>query len=1107
MMADDGTYVPRSIPHKQKCILLFQCIDGVDVCLFCLYVQEYDNECPAPNKSVVYIAYLDSVDYFRPMEARTLVYHEVLVGYLKWTQARGFKQGHIWACPPQRGDNFIFWCHPPHQRTPSRDRLNAWYNTMLIRALRVGALTEVTTLWNEYFMRYARKDKEETGLRGAARNSLSSSLSSRSRSEPLSSSSLCEMFGAASGMLAGPGSPRSRSEPMFGLGSLSCESMESMDSRAWAAATSLVISGASSSASSSGGGVGAVGTVALSTDAAGLPIVTLQGEEVPICPPVFEGDFWISECLRVYRLEQQRMKGCDGQDAAVNARKCRDLLKQLSSKPCASPFLKPVDPVALAIPTYPLIIKQPMDLGTIRDNLRGNVYKTILDYVTVIIIINISHPAHHRPPLLRGYIHILLTCIPCNYTLVSYFTLLSFSLSLLLQDVRLTFNNAMLFNPSTHCIHQAAQLLLNEFHRGMLDVIGEYVGANADMDSMDHWMASFPLRDAAASAAIAAAGGGASGLKPAAGFVSRGSSAGSQCSSPRTSTSGMGVGGAPMSRMSSFSLDEFGDESAYKDPSGTTTRPRSGSSIGIGMGLGMVNVGEYGSDDDAMMDQDEEDRGAGSRMRRTDSIDMDPSMDRGDGATPGYDRSAYMQWQRQSGTRASASSSEEAAQGGEGAGGGGAEGVERRPCKGKAFDKPELGFRGALSMMSDLSKCVFRLKEDLFLVKFADPREVKGCNASMEKGSKKLKSVEGEGSGLCEEVKGDDVIDGRAMELMGDGADGGLSENERVLPPPLDRDQGSSSLGDGGSDCGIGNVVEGTDGVEVLIGAEDQGKEKAKDGIDEGGKMEMGGGQIEDATAGDAIPAAFAPITPFASSSPSSLSLALPSSLPPHPHLPLPLPLETDVASSSMPFASAPSSPRESSGHGKGKGSGKAASKGAGRGKGKGPGANSGGVAVAGKGASSSSTCSSASMRGRRKFTRTKAASFSRATAEPDEFEDLHPECLDMLARLAPDTSDPDPVIKSPFVDSRHTFLEMCQYRHYQFDSLRRAKHSSLMLLYHLHNPTAQHVRPSCGECACAIRDVRWHCDLCPSFDLCAACGGKEAAHEHPLTPFRVTFV
>ena len=64
----------------------------------------------------------------------------------------------------------------------------------------------------------------------------------------------------------------------------------------------------------------------------------------------------------------------------------------------------------------------------------------------------------------------------------------------------------------------------------------------------------------------------------------------------------------------------------------------------------------------------------------------------------------------------------------------------------------------------------------------------------------------------------------------------------------------------------------------------------------------------------------------------------------------------------------------------------------------------------------------------------------------------------------------------------------MCQYRHYQFDTLRRAKHSSLMLLYHLHFPNAVNTRPLCSLCNGCMRDVRWHCDTCIDFDICDSC-------------------
>ncbi|XP_078169476.1 putative histone acetyltransferase HAC-like 1 [Carex rostrata] len=49
------------------------------------------------------------------------------------------------------------------------------------------------------------------------------------------------------------------------------------------------------------------------------------------------------------------------------------------------------------------------------------------------------------------------------------------------------------------------------------------------------------------------------------------------------------------------------------------------------------------------------------------------------------------------------------------------------------------------------------------------------------------------------------------------------------------------------------------------------------------------------------------------------------------------------------------------------------------------------------------------------------------------------------------DTKDKDDILESEFFDTRQAFLSLCQGNHYQYDTLRRAKHSSMMVLYHLH--------------------------------------------------------
>ncbi|KAG5854168.1 hypothetical protein ANANG_G00034760 [Anguilla anguilla] len=130
----DTGEMPESFPYRTKALFAFEEIDGVDVCFFGMHVQEYGSECPFPNTRRVYISYLDSIHFFRPRLLRTAVYHEILIGYLEYVKTLGYVTGHIWACPPSEGDDYIFHCHPADQKIPKPKRLQEWYRKMLDKA-------------------------------------------------------------------------------------------------------------------------------------------------------------------------------------------------------------------------------------------------------------------------------------------------------------------------------------------------------------------------------------------------------------------------------------------------------------------------------------------------------------------------------------------------------------------------------------------------------------------------------------------------------------------------------------------------------------------------------------------------------------------------------------------------------------------------------------------------------------------------------------------------------------------------------------------------------------------------------------------------------------
>ncbi|CAL0306485.1 unnamed protein product [Lupinus luteus] len=98
---------------------------------------------------------------------------------------------------------------------------------------------------------------------------------------------------------------------------------------------------------------------------------------------------------------------------------CATVLKSIMTQKYSWIFNKPVDPIALKIPDYFTIISQPMDLGTIKTKLEKNVYFGIEEFAA---------------------------------------------------DVRLTFSNAMTYNPHSNDVHLMAKNLNTLFERKWKDL-------------------------------------------------------------------------------------------------------------------------------------------------------------------------------------------------------------------------------------------------------------------------------------------------------------------------------------------------------------------------------------------------------------------------------------------------------------------------------------------------------------------------------------------------------------------------------------------------------------------------------------------------------------
>ena len=130
-----------------------------------------------------------------------------------------------------------------------------------------------------------------------------------------------------------------------------------------------------------------------------------------VCQPQGQS-MWYSIENQDFHVDSEPYKACQG------------VLEWLSRQSKAMPFMEPVDPVALGIPSYPTIVKHPMDISTATEKLENGAYSNILPGQSV------GNSLVCR--MLNGPFR---------------------------KDIELIFDNAMLFNPPDDWIAVAAAAL------------------------------------------------------------------------------------------------------------------------------------------------------------------------------------------------------------------------------------------------------------------------------------------------------------------------------------------------------------------------------------------------------------------------------------------------------------------------------------------------------------------------------------------------------------------------------------------------------------------------------------------------------------------------
>lgn len=116
-----------------------------------------------------------------------------------------------------------------------------------------------------------------------------------------------------------------------------------------------------------------------------------------------------------------------------------------------------------------------------------------------------------------------------------------------------------------------------------------------------------------------------------------------------------------------------------------------------------------------------------------------------------------------------------------------------------------------------------------------------------------------------------------------------------------------------------------------------------------------------------------------------------------------------------------------------------------------------------------------------------------------NSFKHKHTQFTESSLNIIPPLTDPEPYISSPIIDNRHTFLRVCQGNHLQFDTHRHAIYSTLMVLYLFSCKKHELTVRTCDRCLLSMDNKKCYtCDICHDFDLCNECYRIEG-HEHSM--------